>query len=89
MTRYLMPLFAFFAANLVEEKPFQEANMDTPESVAIEITTDAVVVAVFGASTSTSTATIPSASTPKRIGTVSTVITRYFPPPAHYWEWAT
>ncbi len=48
-----MPLFAFFVANLVEEKPFQEANMDTPESVAIEITTDAVVVAVFGASTST------------------------------------
>ena len=84
-----MPLFAFFVANLVEEKPFQEANMDMPESVAIEITTNAVVVAVFGASTSTSTAPIPSASTPKRIGTVSTVITWYFPPPVHYWEWAT
>ena len=77
-----MPLFAFFVADLVEEKPCQEANMDTQESVAIENTTDADDVAVFGASTSTSTAPIPSASTPKRIGTVSTVITRYFAPVA-------
>ncbi len=58
----------------------QEATMDTPESVAMENTTDADDVAVLGASTSTSTAPIPSASTPKRIGTVSTVITRYFLP---------
>ncbi len=77
-----MPLFAFFVADLVEEMPCQEANMDTQESVAIENTTDADDVAVFGASTSTSTAPIPSASTPKRIGTVSTVITRYFAPVA-------
>jgi hypothetical protein len=51
--------------------------MDTPESIAIELITDAVVVAGFGASTSTSTAAVPGASAPK-IGTVSTVITRYF-----------
>jgi hypothetical protein len=53
--------------------------MDMPESIAIKLTTDAVVVAGFGASTSTSTAAIPGASAPK-IGTVSTVITWYFLP---------
>jgi hypothetical protein len=47
--------------------------MDTPESIAIELTTDGVVIAGFGASTSTSTAAVPGASAPK-IGTVSTVI---------------
>ncbi len=51
--------------------------MDMPESIAIELTTDAVVVAGVGASTSTSTAAVPGASAPK-IGTVSTVINRYF-----------
>jgi hypothetical protein len=53
--------------------------MDTPESIAIELTTDAVVVAGVGASTSISTAAVPGASAPK-IGTVSTVITWYFLP---------
>ena len=53
--------------------------MDTPESIAIELTTDAVVVAGVGASTSTSTTAVPGASAPK-IGTVSTVITWYFLP---------
>jgi hypothetical protein len=53
--------------------------MDTPESITIEPTTDAVVVAGVGASTFTSTAAVPGASAPK-IGTVSKVITRYFLP---------
>jgi hypothetical protein len=53
--------------------------MDTPESIVIELTTDAVVVAGVGASTSTSTAAVPGASALK-IGTVSTVITPYFLP---------
>ncbi len=53
--------------------------MDTPESIAIELTTNAVVIAGVSASTSTSTAAVPSASAPK-IGTVSTVITWYFLP---------
>jgi hypothetical protein len=53
--------------------------MDMPESIAIKITTNAVVIAGFGASTSTSTAAVPGASAPK-IGTVSTVITQYFQP---------
>ncbi len=51
--------------------------MGMPESIAIELTTDAVVVAGFGASTSTSTAAVPGASAQK-IGIVSTVITRCF-----------
>jgi hypothetical protein len=51
--------------------------MDTPESIPIELTTNAEVIAGFGASTSTSTAAVPGASAPK-IGTVSTVITWYF-----------
>jgi hypothetical protein len=55
--------------------------MDTPESITIEITTNAVVVAGFGASTSTSTEALPSASAPK-IGIVSTEITWYFQPVA-------
>jgi hypothetical protein len=53
--------------------------MDTPESIVIELTTNAVVVAGVGASTSTSTAAVPGASAPK-IGTVSTLITWYFLP---------
>ncbi len=53
--------------------------MDTPESIAIELTTDTVVIAGVGTSTSTSTAAVPGGSAPK-IGTVSTVITRYFLP---------
>jgi hypothetical protein len=53
--------------------------MDTPQSIAIELTTDAVVVAGVCASTSTSTAAVPGASAPN-IGTVSTVITCYFLP---------
>jgi hypothetical protein len=53
--------------------------MDTPESIAIELTTDTVVIAGVGTSTSTSTAAVPGTSAPK-IGTVSTVITWYFLP---------